>query len=74
MKIQVRNLVMDLFEVGKDYKIIIKDEDNGLVEYTCTVKGKDEYTLFIYVSETDGEWDEGTTYISWKIIESVEAL
>lgn len=65
---------MKLFEIGKNYKIIILDEDNGQVVYKCTVKAKDGGNLLIDVYEIDGEEDYGETWIKWRWILEVERL
>ncbi|MEC3598403.1 hypothetical protein ACTFRD_11270 [Bacillus cereus group sp. MYBK249-1] len=74
VKIRVWTLVMNLFEIGKKYKIIILDEDNGQVVYKCTVKAKDGGNLLIDVYETDGEEDYGQTWIKWRWILEMEQL
>lgn len=73
MEIRIKDLIMDLFEVGEKYKIKTYNEVDEFVKCVCTVKSKDEYRLIIDVHETDGE-DEGITHIPWSIIESVESL
>lgn len=74
MKIRECTLVMNLFEVGKKYKIAVFDEDNGNVVYKCTVKEKDGDYLLIDVYETDGEEDYGQTWIKWRWILEMEQL
>lgn len=72
--IRVWELIMSQFEVGKKYEIFVYDEDNGTTRYKCTALHKDGGNLKISVFETDGEPDEGETWINWKWMTQIKAI
>ncbi|KXY51068.1 hypothetical protein AT268_31690 [Bacillus cereus] len=71
---KVRDLIFKQLELGKKYEITHYDEDNGFTRYRGTVEKFNDTSVFIRVFETDGEKDEGTTWIDWRDIDAFEEL
>ncbi len=65
MKIPVWTLVMNLFEIGKKYKIIHFDEDNGQV-YINARQGKRRGNLLIDVMRKMGKKITEQRGIKWR--------
>jgi hypothetical protein len=73
-KTKAWDLVMSFFEVGKKYKIGFTDLEGNDVEHKCIVFEKNGGNLGIQVFETDGEPDEGQTWIKWSWMNQIEGL
>ncbi|MEG7339150.1 hypothetical protein V6E27_10980 [Bacillus cereus] len=68
---KVAELIMNLFEVEKKYKITTFDSDFGHSEHKCFVKGKTEENLLLDIFEpfeTKGCW------IHWTELDAVEEI
>lgn len=69
--IKVADLILNLFEVGKKYKITTFDSDYGYTEQKCFVKEKTEESLLLDIYEpfeTKGCW------IHWTELDAVEEI
>ena len=71
---KVRDMILNQFELGGKYEITHHDEDNGNTVYKGTVVDRDEYALQVNVYETDGEEDNGDTWINWRNIYAFEKI
>ncbi|EOS8267619.1 hypothetical protein P9C77_gp50 [Bacillus phage J5a] len=70
-RIEVAELILNLFEVGKKYKIITFDTDYGYTEQKCFVKGKTEERLLLDIYEpfeTKGCW------IHWTELDAIKEI
>lgn len=68
---KVPELVINLFEIGKKYKIIIFDTDFGHSECKCVVKKKTVESIFVEIF--DRSWPK-TCWISWNELDTVEEI
>jgi len=68
---KVPELVTNLFEIGKKYKIIIFDPDFGYSECKCVVKKKTVESIL--VESFDRSWPK-TCWISWNELDTVEEI
>lgn len=70
-RIEVAELILNLFEVGKKYKITTFDSYLGHTEQKCFVKGKTEESLLLDIYEpfeTKGCW------IHWTELDAIEEI
>ncbi|EJP84664.1 hypothetical protein [Bacillus cereus] len=68
---KVPGFVMNLFEIGKKYKIITFNPDFGYSECKCVVKNKTDESIFVDIFEPS--WPKAC-WISWNELDTVEEI
>ncbi|PGT89815.1 hypothetical protein [Bacillus thuringiensis] len=71
---QISDVVLNLFEIGKRYKIAMYDEDGVFMEAECRVENKDCGALRLDLFKKNEEAVQEKIWAEWKDLDSFEEI